>query len=176
MPAQSFQNEQMDSPMELGPQEGRERKEARPSETPTSEISGRPVVKARPASPPMIVLTAKGSGAVVLSAPASSSKDQMTIGGLYVIDGIDVVTTLFPKEDVWQFEATETCTTETQMQDGEQESTAVVHYEDPATTEAIEAYDARTCEKLDSEEVRKGRAKEVRELDEFQVKMEVDET
>ena len=43
-------------------------------------------------------------------------------------------------------------------------------YEDPATTEAIEAYDARTGEKLDSEEVRKGRAREVRELDEFEVK------
>ena len=43
-------------------------------------------------------------------------------------------------------------------------------------TEAIEAYDARTGEKLDSEEVRKGRAKEVRGLDEFEVKMEVDES
>ena len=52
-------------------------------------------------------------------------------------------------------------------------------YEDPSATEAIEAYDARTGEKLDSdseEEVRKGRAKEVRELDEFEVKMEVDES
>ena len=49
-------------------------------------------------------------------------------------------------------------------------------YEDPSTTEAIEAYDARTGERLDSEEVRKGRAKEVQELDEFQVKMEVDES
>ena len=49
-------------------------------------------------------------------------------------------------------------------------------YEDPSTTEAIEAYDARTGERLDSEEVRKGRAKEVRELDEFEVKMEVDES
>ena len=46
-------------------------------------------------------------------------------------------------------------------------------YEDPSATEAIEAYDARTGEKLDSKEVRKGRAKEVRELDEFEVKMEV---
>ena len=44
---------------------------------------------------------------------------------------------------------------------------AVVDYEDPQS-------DARTGEKLDSEEVRKGRAKEVRELDEFEVKMEVD--
>ena len=175
MPAQNFQNEQMDPPMELGPQERRERKGARPSETPTSEISGRPVVKARPASLPMIVPTAEGSGVVVLSAPASSSKDEMTIGGLYVIDGIDVVATLVPKEDVWQFEATETCTTETRMQDGEQESIAVVDYEDPSATEAIEAYDARTAEKVDSE-VRKGRAKEVRELDEFEVKMEVDES
>ena len=176
MPTQNFQNEQMDSPMELGPQERRERKGARPSETPTSEISGRPVVKARPASPPMIVPTAEGSGTVVLSTPASSSKDEMTMGGLYVIDGIDVVATLVPEEDVWQFEATETCTTETQMQDREQESIAVVDYEDPSATEAIEAYDARTGEKLDSEEVRKGRAREVRELDEFEVKMEVDES
>ena len=70
----------------------------------------------------MIVPTAEGSGTVVLSTPASSSKDEMTIGGLYVIDGIDVVATLVPEEDVWQFEATETCTTETQMQDREQES------------------------------------------------------
>ena len=34
--------------MEMGPQERRERIGARPSETPTSEISGRPVVMARP--------------------------------------------------------------------------------------------------------------------------------
>ena len=103
----------------------------------------------------MIVPTAEGSGTVVLSAPASSSKDEMTIGGLYAIDGIDVVATLVPEEDVWQFEATETCTTETQMQDGEQESIAIVDYEDPSATEAFEAYDARTGEKLDSEEVRR---------------------
>ena len=50
------------------------------------------------------------------------------------------------------------------MQDREQESIAVVDY------------DARTGEKLDSEEVRKGRAKDVRELDELEVKMEVDES
>ena len=174
MPRQNLQNEQMESPMELGPQERRERKGARPSETPTSEISGRPVVKARPASSPMIVPTAEGSGTVVLSTPASSSKDEMTTGGLYVIDGIDHVATLIPEEDVWQFEATETCTTETQMQDGEQESIAVVDYEDPNATEATEAHDARTSEKLDSEEVRRG--KEVRELDEFEVRMEVDES
>ena len=98
----------------------------------------------------------------------------MTIGGLYVIDSIDVVATLVPEEDVWQFEATETCTTETQ--DGEQESIAVVDCEDPIAAEAIEAYDARTGEKLDTEEVRKGRAKKARELDEFEVKMEVVES
>ena len=65
--------------------------------------------------------TVEGSGTVVLTAPASSSKDEMTIGGLYVIDGIDVVATLVLEEDVWQFEATETCTTETQLRDREQE-------------------------------------------------------
>ena len=60
------------------------------------------------------------------------------------------------------------------MQDREQESIAATWT--PGTTEAIEAYDARTGERLDSEEVRKGRAKEVRELHEFEVKMEVDES
>ena len=75
------------------------------------------MVKARPASSPKIVPTAEGSGTVVLSTPPSSSKDEMTIGGLYVIDGIDVVATLVPEEDMWQFEATEACTIETQMQD-----------------------------------------------------------
>ena len=107
MPTQNFQNEQMDSPMELGAQERIERKGARPSETPTSVISGRPVVKARPASPPMIVPMVEGSGTVVFSALVSSSKDEMTMSGLYVIDWIDVVATLVPEEDVWQFEATE---------------------------------------------------------------------
>ena len=47
----------------------RERKGAQPSETPTSEISGRRAVKPRPASSPMIVPTAERSGTVVLSTP-----------------------------------------------------------------------------------------------------------
>ena len=175
MPTQNLQNEQMDSSVDLGAQERRERKGARPSETPTSEISGKPVEKARPASPPMIVPMAEGSGTVVLSAPVSSSKDEMTTGGLYVIDGIGVVAALVPEEDVWQFEAREACTTETQMQDREQESIAAMDYEDRSTTEAIEAYNARTGERLDSEEVRNERAKEVREHDGFDVNMEVNE-
>ena len=57
MPAQSPQNEQPDSPMEMETQEHRERKGARPSETSPSEISERPVVKARAASPETIVAT-----------------------------------------------------------------------------------------------------------------------
>ena len=55
----------------------------------------------------MIVLMVQGSGTVVFSALVSSSKDEMTMSGLYVIDWIDVVATLVPEEDVWQFEATE---------------------------------------------------------------------
>ena len=58
------------------------------------------MVKARPASPSTIVPTAEGSGTVVLSAPVSASKDEMTIGGLYVIDGIDAVATHVPEGDV----------------------------------------------------------------------------
>ena len=82
----------------------------------------------------------------------------MATGGLYVIDGIDVVATLVPEEDAWQFEETEACTTETQVQDREQASIRVVNHEDPGTSEV----------RLDSE-VREGRVKEVRELDEFEV-------
>ena len=67
------------------------------------------------------------------------------------------------------------CTTETQLRDREQESIAVVNCEDPSTSEPIEAHEASKGERLDSEGVRKGRTKEVRELDEFEVKMEVDE-
>ena len=113
---------------------------------------------------------AEGSGTIVLPALASSSKDEATTGTLHAIDGIDVVATLVPKEDAWQFEAAETCTTGIQLRDREQESIAVVNYDDPNMTEIIESYDARTGERLDSEEVRKGRATEVQELDEFEVK------
>ena len=120
--------------------------------------------------------TAEGSGTIVLTAAASSSKDEMMIGGLYVIDGIDGEAPLVPEEDAWQLEAAETCTIEPQLRDREQESIAVVNFEDPSTSETIEAFDARTGERLDLEEVRKGRAREARELDEFDVKMEVDES
>ena len=54
----------------------------------------------------------------------------------------NVVATLVPEEDVWQFETTETCTTETQMQDRGQESIAVVDYEDRSATETIQTHDA----------------------------------
>ena len=151
MPTQNLQKEQLDSQMELGAQERRDRKGARPSETPTSEISEKPVVNARPASRPTTVPTAEGSGTIVLSASASSSKDEMTVGGLYVIDGIDVVAALLPEEDAWHFEAAQTCTTETQLRDREQESIAVVNFEDPSTSETIEAHDASKGERLDSE-------------------------
>ena len=100
----------------------------------------------------------------------------MTTGGLHVIDGIDVVATLAPEEDAWQFEAAETCATGTQFRDWEQESIAAVDYEDPGTTEIIEAFDVRTGERLDSEEVRTGRAKEVQELDELDDRKEFDES
>ena len=138
MPTQNLQNELMDSPKELGAQERRERKGARPSETPTSEISERPAVKARPASPPMIV-------------PMANSRPRR---GCVAVRGNRSVHDRDP--DAGQ----------------SRNQLRFVDYEDPSATEAIEANDARTGEKLDSEEVRKGRTKEVRELDEFEVKME----
>ena len=86
-----------------------------------------------------------------------------------------LVATLVPEEDVWQF-------VHHRNPDAGQRAgiIAVVDYEDPSATEAIEAHDARTGEKLDSEEVRKGRTKDVRSLmnskSKFEVKMEVDES
>ena len=66
-----------------------------------------------------------------------------------VIDAIDVVAILVPEEDAWQFEAAETCIPETQLLDREQETIEVVDHEDPSTSEAIDAYDAITGERLD---------------------------
>ena len=99
-------------------------------------------------------------------------------GGLYVIDGIDVVATLVPESQRRTYGSSrqQKRAQPRPMQDREHESIAVVDYEDPNTTEAIEAYDARTGERLDSEEVRQGRTREVRKLDELEVKMEVDES
>ena len=69
-----------------------------------------------------------------------------------------------------------TCAKEIQLQDGEQEPVAIVDCEDPSVSETINANEARTGEKLDSEEMRKRKAKEVQEFDEFEVRMEVDKS
>ena len=60
-----------------------------------------PVVKAKPAMAPTFVSAAEGSGTSVFSARASSSTDDMMIGGLYVVDGLDVVATLVLQVDAW---------------------------------------------------------------------------
>ena len=61
-------------------------------------------------------------------------------------------------------------TTETQIQDREQESLAVVDYEDPQRDGGPLRL---TTQERVKNSIRKGRAKEARELDEFEVKMEV---
>ena len=48
--------------------------------------------------------------------------------------------------------------------------------DDPSVSETVNAYEARTGEKLDSAEMRKREAKEMQEFDEFEVKMEVDKS
>ena len=70
-------------------------------------------------------------GLIVLLDPAPFSKYETTIGSVHTIDGIDVVAALVPEEDVWQFEVMKTYAKEIQFQDGEQESVAIVDYEDP---------------------------------------------
>ena len=99
-------------------------------------------------------------GLIVLLDPAPASKDATTIGSLHAIDGIDVVAALVPEEDVWQFEVMKTCAKEIQFEDGEQESVAILDREDPSVSKIINACEARTGEKLHSEEMRKRKAKE----------------
>ena len=85
--------------MEIGAQEHREQRKMRLSETPSSEMSKRPVVKAKPARSSMIAPMMESLRSTVLLDPAPSSKDEATTGGLHAIDGIDVVTALVPEED-----------------------------------------------------------------------------
>ena len=172
-PTQNVQNEQMDSPMEMGAQEHRVQRKVRLNETLSSEMSKRPVVKAKPAHSSMIASMMERLGSTVLFDLAPSSKDEATTGSLHAIDGIDVVTALVPEEDVWQFEVMKTYTREIQFQDREQESVAIVDREDPSVFKTINICEARMGEKLDSKEMRKRKAKEVQELDEFEVKMKV---
>ena len=112
-------------------------------------------------------------GSTVLLDLAPSSKDEATTGSLHAIDGIDVVTALVPEEDVRQFEVLKTYTREIQFQDRQQESVAIVDREDPSVFKTINVCEARMGEKLDSKEMRKRKAKDVQELDEFEVEMKV---
>ena len=173
-PTQNIQNELMDSPTEMGAQEHREQRRVRLNETLPSEMSKRPVVRAKSAHPSMIAPMMERLGSTVLLDPAPSNKDETTTGNLHAINGIDVVTALVPEEDVWQFEVTKTCAREIQFQDGEQESVAIVDREDPSVFKTINVCEARTGEKLDSKKMwKKRKAKEVQEFDEFEVKAKV---
>ena len=172
-PTQNNQNELMDSPMEMGAQEHREQTRVRLNETSSSEMSKRQVVKAKPARSSMIAPMTDRLGSTVLLDPAPSNKHETTTSSLYATDGIDVVTALVPEEDVWQFEVTKTCLRKIQFQDGEQESAAIVNREDPSVSKTINVCEARMGEKLDSKEMRKRKAKEVQEFNEFEVKMKV---
>ena len=115
-------------------------------------------------------------GLIVLLDPAPFNEDETTMGSLHAIDGIHVVAALVSEEDVWQFKVMKTCAREIQFQDGEQKSVAIVDREDPSVSKTVNAYEARTGEKLDSEENRKRKVKEVQEFDEIEVQMKVDKS
>ena len=172
-PTQNIQNELVDSPMEMDAQEHRAQRKVRLNETLSSERTKRPVVKAKAALSSMISPMMERLGSTVLLNPPPSSKDEATTGGLHATDETDVVTALVPEDDVWQFKVTKTCVREIQFQDGEQESVAIVDREDPSVSKTINVCEARMGEKLDSKEMRKRKAKEVQELDEFEVKVKV---
>ena len=145
-PTQNIQNEQMISPMDMGARTQRAKKRVQLNETSSSEVFKRPVVKAKPARSSMIAPMMERLGSTVLLDPASSSKDEATTSSLCAIDGIDVA-----------FEVMKTRAREIQFQDGEQESVAIVDREDPSVSKTINAHEARTGKKLDSEEVREKR-------------------
>ena len=162
---QNVQNEQMDSPMEMGAQEHREQRRVRLNETLPSEMSKRLVGRQ---NQHIQQRSRKWS-----LTQHQFSKDETTTGSLYVINGINVVTALVPEEDVWQIEETKTCARKIQFQDGEQKSVAFVNGEGPSVPKTINVCEARMGEKLDSKEMRKRKAKEAQELDEFEVKLKV---
>ena len=162
-PTQNVQNELMDSPMDMGAQEHRERRKVRLDETLPGEMSKRPVVKAKSAHPSMIAPMMERLGSTVLLDPSPSSKDEATTGSLHAIDGIDVVTALVPDEDVWQFEGTKTCATEIQFQDREQKSVAIVDREDPNVFKTINVCAAKmvkssTQKKCGQEKPKRGKS------------------
>ena len=76
---------------------------------------------------------------MVLSAGASFSKDEMTIGGLYAIDRLDVVATFVPEEKAWRLKAAETSTTEFQLLNRDQYTIAELDCDDPKASEAMVA-------------------------------------
>ena len=65
-PTQNVQNELMDSPMEMGAQEQRERRKVRLNDTLPSEMSKRSVVKAKSAHPSMLASMMERLGSTVL--------------------------------------------------------------------------------------------------------------
>ena len=98
--------------MDMGAQERREQRKVQLNETLSSEMSKRPVVKAKPGHASLIAPMMERLGSIVLLDPAPSSKDETTTGSLHAIDGIDVVTVLVPEEDICQFEVMKTCARE----------------------------------------------------------------
>ena len=86
--------------MEMRAEEHRNQRGVRLNETLSSEMSKRPVVKAKPAHSPTIAPMMESLGLIVLLDPAPLNKDETTTGSLHAIDGVDVVAALVPEEDV----------------------------------------------------------------------------
>ena len=162
--------------MRMGEHGHRERKGVRPSET-SAKRDLRQTSGESKASDTANACASGGRLRHHRSPPqgASSSKDEMMIGGLCGIDGIDVVATLIPEEDAWQFNAAKTSTTDSQLLNRDQDTIAEwtattqrrLRPEKPSTRERVRS----------STQQRYGRdePKRVRELDEFEVIMEVGE-
>ena len=144
---QNIQNELMDSQTEMGAQEHKEQKKVRLNETLSSEMSKRPVVKAKSAHPSMIAPMMGRLGSTVFLESAPSSKDETA------------VCTRLTEWTLWQLLRMCDSSRWRKRQDGEQESVAIVIRQDPSVSKTINVHQAKTGEKLDSEESGTGKPK-----------------
>ena len=97
---------------------------------------------------------------------ARSSGGDVTIGGMFILGGVDMVAMLVPEEDEWLLSVMVQDPDMIELETARSDVVAEIDGNEKID-EDIVAFDARTGERLDSDEVRKGRAKGLQQLDEF---------
>ena len=159
--------------MEMGALEHREQRKVRLNETLSSEMSKRPVVKAKPAHSPTIAPMMESFGIdcspLIQHHPVRTRRQQVVCTRLTESTSWQLVSQrrMCGSSRWWKREREKfSFMTENRIQ------VAIVNREDPSVSKIINVCEARMGDKLDSE-MRERKAKEVQELDEFEVKMKI---